>query len=153
MEIVDISAPENEEPAVREYSIRNAEKASWGEDLDLLIPPVSEPTPLPESNLNSSEVPSHGTEFATIKSKNSLHAGHHASLKMYETALRLLKKQIALVNPQPLKEAFLRVSMCGQMRIDIIPEMKGRCVQLVDKEGFPVVPLTLQLIRAIYDVF
>ena len=78
-------------------------------------------------------------------------AGHFASIGKFETALRLLQKQIALINPYPLKNTFMRTCLYSKARTSLVPGMKGQLVQLIGKEGYPLG--SLDNINKIYEVF
>ena len=94
--------------------------------------------------------PTHGTEFALAKIKGSLISGLHCAVGEYETALRLLQKQIALINPAPLKPTMLHVFACSKPRFSLLSNASTSDLQLVDAAGRPVVPIKLALITAVH---
>ncbi len=96
--------------------------------------------------------PTHGTEFALTRIKGSLLSGLHCAVGEYETALRLLQKQIALVNPAPLKPVMMHVSGYSKVRLGLLSNASASELQLVDSQGRPVVPIKVGLLQAVHKV-
>ena len=135
----------------------DATKSAWGEEA-IILP--EEPVAKPEEKAKeaTAEVtggfvtPTQGTELALIKIKGSLISGLHCAVGEYETALRLLQKQIALINPAPLKPAMQHTHMCAKPRFSLLANTLSADMQLVDINGKPVVPIKVGLLSTIHKV-
>ena len=141
-----------EVPKVEKVNI-NAAKNNWGDDVDI---PIDEPEESKgeeiEAPTDTFVAPTQGTELAFITIKNSLVSGLHCALGEYETSLRLLQKQIALVNPKPLKLAMEHTFLYGKAKFTPIPNSFPSEIQLVNNAKIPIVAIQFELLNAIHKV-
>ena len=86
------------------------------------------------------------------KVKNTLIAGLHCALGEYEVALRLLHKQIALIDPKPIKVGMKYGAIYRKPRLALLSNAPSMNIQLVDNQKRPIVPINLHLIKSVYNV-
>lgn len=96
--------------------------------------------------------PSVGIDLALSKVKGSLVSGLHCAVGEYEMAFRLLQKQIALVNPTPLKNAMFHIYGNNSAKIPIVTNALSANIQLVENGGKPISPIKLSLLSTIHKV-
>lgn len=96
--------------------------------------------------------PSVGIDLALSKVKGSLLSGLHAAVGDYEMTFRLLQKQIALINPAPLKAALFHTFAINSAKVSLVTNATSANVQLLDNGGKPVSPIKLALLTAIHKV-
>ncbi len=129
-----------------------AAKGAWGEEAI-----IESEEPVADATEETKEVetgpfvtPTQGTELALAKVKGSLISGLHCAVGEYETALRLLQKQIALIDPAPLKPVMHHVSMYSKPKFSLLANTATADLQLVDTAGRPVAPLKLGLLSSVH---
>lgn len=128
-----------------ELNVEEGVQGDWDAGLDLL----EEFSPKGDRE-ESAVAPSHGLDFALAQCKNSLVAGHFAALGKFEVALRLLQKQIAVVNPLPLKNGFVRTCLYSKAKLSLVPGLGRQTLQLIGSEGYPLG--SLDNVSKIYEV-
>jgi len=149
--IIEIPEEEKEEvkpQVVPKVNIEDA-KGGWAEPVDI---EVDEPEEVKGEETGTFVAPTQGTELALSRIKNSLVSGLHCVVGEYETALRLLKKQIALINPEPLKPAMQHAYLYGKPRITTLPNIFSTEMQLVTNSKLPVAAIKVELLIAIHRV-
>ena len=96
--------------------------------------------------------PTQGIELALSKIKNSIVAGLHCAAGEYEVALRLLQKQIALMDYKQIKEAMKFTAMYNKPRLVLLTNMPSLDIQLLDSLKQPIVPINTPLLQNAYNV-
>jgi hypothetical protein len=96
--------------------------------------------------------PTHGVDLALTKVKQSLLSGLHCAVGEFEAALRLLHKQIALINPTPLQPAMRHIFVSNSFRVPLLPNSASLDFHLVDLAARPLVPIKLTLLQALLKV-
>jgi len=132
-------------------------KGAWGEDEIIAVEepqkPAEEQKQAETAAPGAFVTPTQGTEFALTKIKGSLISGLHCAIGEYETALRLLQKQIALINPVPLKPVMQHVHLYSKPRFALLANAVATDMQLVDSNGKPVIPIKISLLNSVHKVF
>lgn len=126
-------------------------RGDWDEQVEIKFDEPEE-TKAEESEVGSFVAPTQGTELALTKVRNSLVSGLHCVVGEFEAALRLLQKQIALVNPEPLKSVMQFAFLSARPRFTALPNSFAAEVQLVNSAKLPVIPIQFELLSAIHAV-
>jgi hypothetical protein len=151
IKVIEIPEEEKEEVKPQVTAKVNIEEAKggWAETDEI---DIEEPEEVKGEETGTFVAPTQGAELALTKIKNSLVSGLHCAVGEYEAALRLLQKQIALTNPQPLKAAMQHAYLYSKARITTLPNIFSTEMQLVTNSKLPVNAIKLELITAIHRV-
>ena len=132
-------------------------QSKWTDDAVIEVEPNAEAS---KEQKNESEdnaagaviAPTHGVDLAVTKIKQSLLSGLHCAVGEFEAALRLLHKQIALINPRPLQPAMQHIFLCNNFRVSLLSNSVSVDLRLLDPSGRPLVPIKLSLLNALHKV-
>lgn len=150
-----VEASEEKKEVLEEQKI-DISKSQWNEE-EIIV--AEQPTEKKEEKKTDTNVktgafvaPSAGVDLATSKVKGSIISGLHCAVGDYESALRMLQKQIALINPAPLKAAMYHIFSCCSTRIQLVSNANSAVVKLVEANGKPESPIKLNLLTSIHKV-
>ncbi|CAN6480928.1 unnamed protein product [Victoria cruziana] len=109
LDIVDVDGQNNVE-VVEDGEVEEADEEEGGWDLeDLELPPELENSNIANSRTSVFVAPSPGMPVSQIWIQKSSLAGEHAAAGNFDTAMRLLSRQLAIKNFAPLKPFFLEL--------------------------------------------
>lgn len=111
-----------------------------------------EPIEVEKEEETTTVAPTQGTELVLARIKNSIIAGLHCAAGEYEVALRLLQKQIALINYKPIKEGMKYTAIFSKPKIVLLPNTPAIDIQLVDPLKLPIVLINTPLLQSTYNV-
>jgi len=143
----------------------------WDDDeLDLGDEPIVEPPPKPAGGRGAATVkddePAVELTFATVERgqpvtvqwvANSTCAADHVAAGSFETAMRLLNRQVGVINFAPLKPLFMDVFGCNRVQVPGPALMPARDVYLLRAGELPLPCFTLRSVQVPlatgYDLF
>lgn len=126
--------------------------AKWADDIEIEDEDIPEAPEGKVEEPGTIVAPTQGTDMAFIKVKNSQVSGLHCAIGEYEGALRLLQKQIALVNPKPLRPVMQQACLYGRPRFTTLPNAFSTEIQLINSSKLPVVAIQFELLNSIHKV-
>ena len=96
--------------------------------------------------------PSQGADpVALAVKKNPLLAGLHVATGDFPKALDLLRKQLALANPEPLKQLFVDVFTLTRTKLQTMPHIPPLDYQLRSNQHLPQMGLNLRTLTSKYS--
>jgi len=127
---------------------------AWGEELNIEEIQELESSPSPDKkeakDLSTSyTAPGQGKTITEDKVRNSQIAANHCAIGDFESAIRILKKQISLKNPQLLRDAMIYVYRHSRASFCILPLIKPSEI-IIHKKGIPNAAVTINYLNEIF---
>lgn len=95
--------------------------------------------------------PTHGQNSLTDRVRDSIIPAYHVAIGDFPTAFEMLKKQIGLANPAPLKAIFTEVYSNARAEVPTLPQLNHIDLVMRNSSGRrPFVSVTLSLIKEIF---